>query len=723
MTVVTVIDGDKKTPSPKDSDVETLLEKAQMQFSTAKEASADDRAERLTDLKFRSGDQWPDAIKQDRDNDSRPALTINQLPHFIRLVTNDMRQNRASITVSATDEDATEATALVLQGLIRHIEYDSNADYAYNTAGDAQATHGLGFLRVVTQYEDPLSFDQVIKIKRIKNSFSVYYDPSVQEPDFSDSKFFFITKDMKKDEYKAEYPDSKLGKTEEWSDIGDPTMTWVHADTCRIAEWFYLENKKQKIWLLDDKSVVMDEDLQRDTKNKDLRLAPEGRTLVGSRDTLIPTVKWKLINGIEVLEETDWMGKYIPIVPVIGDEIDVDGQTTYEGIVRHARDSQRMYNYWASAETEIIALAPKAPWIGVEGQFAGMEDKWRVANKKNFAYLEYKLVQLDGKPAPPPARNIEEPPVRAITQARELAGQDMQSTTGTFDPALGKEGNETSGRAILARQSKHGMTNFHYGDNMAIAIRYLARIIIDLVPKIYDSERLIRIVHPDGTSEQVQVNKTFKDAEGVERIYDLKTGKYDTVVSSGPSYNTKRQETVATMMALAAAWPQIVEIAGDLMVKNMDWAGANEIAARLKKMLPPALQDGSDISPTAARQITQLRGAVQQLTGMLQKVTQKMEGKIIDTQSKERIALNKNLTDLVMAAEQYDHEKSTVAFTTLVEHINQQLDNVGEGQNPGAAAQASVKAALPQPAQPAQGNGGDGQSSLPQSPQMGQTSQ
>lgn len=705
---------DNTQPMPEEEEKRKFYACMMERFEESKEASTDDRQARSGDLKFRAGDQWPDNILADRANDTRPALTINQLPHFIRLVTNDMRQNRAAITISPTDSEATEETARVIQGMVRHIEYDSNADFAYDTAADAQCTCGLGYFRVVTQYETPMSFDQVLKIRRIRNAFSVYHDPSAQEPDFSDAKWMFIVIDMPRAEYEAAYPNSELARSGLWDGIGDQIPGWINKDACRIAEYFYISTKKVKIWLLNDKTVIRDDSMKKGKNG--MPIPPEGKVLMGSRDTELPTVNWCKTNGIEKLEETEWLGQWIPIIPVMGDELDVDGKVTYEGIVRHAKDPQRMYNYWASAETETIALAPKAPWIGVEGQFSGHEIRWREANRRNFAYLEYHPVTIGGAPAPPPQRNVQEPPVRAITQARELAGRDMQNTTGTFDPAMGKEGNETSGRAILARQNKHGITNYHYSDNMARSIRHLGRIIVDLIPKIYDNGRVIRIINPDGTSDTVTINETFKDEKGLERMYDVRKGKYDVIVSAGPSYSTKRQESVQTMMQLAMAYPQLVEIAGDLLVKNMDWAGAAEIAERLKKLLPPALQDGSDISPAAQAQIQQMRSLIQQLVGALNKTSAKLEGKVLDIESKERIALNKNLVDLVITAETLHAEASKVSFTTMTDHINQQLDRVGEGQDPEVAARsgseqlsptiAAANAALGQDGNPALPNGG-----------------
>lgn len=614
-----------------------ILALARERFTAAAENENRIRVDALEDLRFRAGDQWDEAIAKQRAVDQRPCLTINRLPQFIRQITNDQRQNRPAIEVSPVDDGGDVDTAKIIQGVIRHIEQDSNADAAYDTAFMSAVTHGFGYFRLVTEYEAPDSFDQCIKFKRVRNPFTVYMDPSYQEADGSDAGWGFVVEDYSKDEYKAKWPKSKLAGMSDWSSTGDSPADWVTKDGCRIAEYFYKEYKQRTLVKLSNGVVDFKDELPSVEE-----LAKDNLTIIAERDVPHPVVKWCIINGIEILETTEWLGRWIPIIPVLGDELDIDGEKKLEGIVRHAKDPQRMYNYWASAETETIALAPRAPYIGAEGQFEGKEEQWRQANVKNFAYLEYKPKTLNGDALPPPQRNTYEPPVQAITQARMQANDDLKATTGIYDPSLGNRSNERSGKAILARQNQAHVGNFHFVDNLARAIKYAGRQLVDLIPRVYDTPRVLRIIGDDGAPSTVKVNQKPSDGQP---LYDLTVGRYDVVVSSGPSYATKRQQAVEAMLDLSQSYPAIVQLAGDLMVKNMDWPGAREISERLRKALPPGVaepkpgEQGQAIPPQVQQQMEQMGQMVDALTQQLNAAKDELQSKSNEIASKERIAV------------------------------------------------------------------------------------
>lgn len=621
------------------SSTQDFLKTARKRFDLASDAESEIRKLALEDLKFRAGDQWPDDVKQSRDAERRPCLTINRIPQFIRQITNDQRQNRPSIKVNPVDDKADVETAKVYQGIIRHIEYNSNADTAYDTAFESAVIGGFGYFRIITDYCDPESFDQEILVKRIKNPFSVYLDPSYKEPDGSDANWAFVFEDMTKDDYEAQYGDSKLGSMSDWRTIGDNHAGWVHENRVRVAEYFYKEFETKTIFQLSDGSTVDEETLA-------LRLEQgEILEIKNEKKTQVPKIKWAKINAVEILEQADWPGDWIPIVPVLGDELDVDGKKSLEGIVRHAKDPQRMYNYWATSETEAIALAPKAPFIGVEGQFEGHEKKWQAANIKSYPYLEYKPVSIGNVQAPPPQRNVFEPPVQAITNARMQSSEDLKATTGIYDAALGARANETSGVAIQRRANQAQVANFHLVDNLNRSIRHGGRIIVNLIPKIYDAARAIRILGEDGQQEIVFINKMF-ERNGQLVSYQLDAGRYDVTMDTGPSFATKRQEAVASMMDLTKAYPQIAQIAGDLMVKNMDWPGAQEIAERIKKTLPPNLtQDqnspNAQVPPQVQQQMQQMGSMIDGLTKQLNEASEAIKTKKIELESKERIEFAK----------------------------------------------------------------------------------
>lgn len=627
-----IADPEDEALSPKD--LEAFLNTATDRFKRCVDAESTNRATMVDDIEFSHGGtaQWPTPIYNDRTSDianPRPCLTINQLPKFIRQVTNEVRQNRPGINVHPVSDGADEDTADVFQDLIRHIQEASDADAAYDTASDRQVRGGLGFIRVLTQYCDERSFDQEAVIKRVRNPFTIYIDPDAQEIDGSDARFAFVTDDMTPQKYKELYPDTELASLSNFSGMGNLPIGWFSDATIRVAEYFVLECKKKKIYQLQDGSVV--------------DALPEGMMAVNERESEERKVMHYLINAVEIIEKSEWPGKYIPIIPVIGEENDINGKRTLSGMVRDAKDPQRMYNFWASAKTEMIALAPKAPFVMVEGQDEGYETEWQLANRKSYSVLHYRNVSLNGTPAPPPQRNQAEPPVQAITMSMREAAEDLKAVTGIYDASLGARSNETSGVAIKHRQAEGDTANYHFPDNLNRAIKHVGRILVDIIPKIYDAPRVIRIIGEDGTRREVAINQIFQE-DGQDKIYDMTAGKYDVVIEAGPSFATKRQEAVEGIMGVVQAYPEIMQIAGDILLKNMDWPEAQKISERMKMAIPPAIRGPDDeagdtgIPPEVKAHLDKSHQMIEQLTEALNKAHDDLGSKKMDNDSKERIA-------------------------------------------------------------------------------------
>lgn len=616
-------------------------------WKRASDAESDTRQKGLEADKFRAGEQWPENVRASRATDSRPCLTFNRMGQFTRQVTNDMRMNRPSLRIDPVG-DADVDTAKIFEGLVRHIQVASNADVAYDCAGESAVGKGWGYFRIVTDYVDENSFDQEIKVKRIKNAFTVYYDPDCQEPDYSDAKYCFIVSDIEKDVFKKDYPKALAGSTE-FESTGDTPPTWQTDDYVRVAEWFQVEEKDAKLYLLSNGQTFM-------AKNdEEAMLAAQGSGLqiANKRDTKIREVVWRKITWCDVLETNVWPGKYIPVIPVLGNDMDVDGKRILTGMVYDAMDAQRMYNYWSTCETELIALAPKSPWIAAEGQIEGYESIWQNSNTLNYSVLPYKPTALNGQPVPPPQRIQSEPPINAMIQAIAQADNNMKATTGIYDASLGSRSNETSGKAILARQKEGDVSNFHYIDNLSRAIRFLGVQLLDLIPKIYDAPRVVRIIGEDEVAKTVKINQPSgeKDANGVDKIYDLTTGKYDVVVNVGPSFSTKRQESADAMVELTRADPSLMQKAGDLIVKQMDFPMAQELAERLKKTLPPELQEdvsGDDVPAPIKAKLAQYDQMISQLTEALNAAQDQINQKQLELTSKERMNSQNNETKLVI---------------------------------------------------------------------------
>ena len=605
----------------------------------ANEADQMNRSEALEDLKFAAGDQWPVEIQNSRVLEARPCLTVNKVDAYCRQLTNQMRQQRPRIKVHGMNTESDAKMAQIIQGICRHIEIQSDADAAYDKAGDFAVRMGWGYWRVTTDYVRDDSFDQEIYIRAIDNPFTVYFDPNSVLPDGSDAETVLITTVISKANFKKMYPKAETEQGFTMRGTGDTNPEWVMKEDIRLAEYFYTERKSIKVHLLSDGSSVKSDELPPQEV-----LDAAGITIVETRDSFEKKIKWCKLTSMEVLEEGEWAGKYIPIVPVFGQETVVENKKKKFGIVRMAKDPQRMYNFWQTSLTESVALAPKAKWLLAEGQDEGHENEWAQANIKSMPVLRYKQKDIDGQPAPPPQRLQPEPPPAGIMAAAQSMTTDLMQVVGIFDPAQLPTGN-ISGKALQGQQQQVDMTNFHYYDNLTRSIRQTGRIILDLVPKIYDRERVMRIIGDDGKPEVLTINQFGQDEEGITKILnDVTVGEYDVVMDTGPGYNSKRQEAVDSMMQLFAADPTLIQQAGDLMIRNMDFPGADTIADRLAINNPLAKVDDKSKVPARvqmelqqlAAQNQQLQQAVQQLQMVIQQ-RQDIEGVKQDAETKRKL--------------------------------------------------------------------------------------
>ena len=661
-----------------DADDKDRLSAMRRRYTIALSAYSDSREDELDDLRFMAGSpdnqwQWPADVLATRGSvqgqtiNARPCLTINKLPQHVRQVTNEQRQNRPTGKVIPADDRADVRVAEIFDGMVRHIEYISDADVAYDTACDNQVTYGEGYIRILTEYAREDSFDQDIKIGRVRNTFSVYMDPAIQDPCGSDAEWCFITEDVSKADYERMFPDAAPVSSLLSQGVGDQSLSqWLSEDMVRIAEYFYYEHEKATLNLYPDNITAFSGSPQ-DKQLKQMFGKP-----LRSRTVDRKKVKWMKTNGFEILEERDWAGKFIPVVRVIGNEFEVDGQLYVSGLVRNAKDAQRMYNYWVSQEAEMLALAPKAPFIGYGGQFEGYEMQWKTANTNNWPYLEVNPDVTDGAGQVLPLPQRAQPPLpqTGLIQAKLGAADDIKGTTGQYDSSLGAQSNERSGRAILAREKQGDTGTYHFVDNLSRAIRYVTRQLVDMIPKIYDTARVARIVGMDGEVGMVRINPTqpepvkeIRDENGlvIDKIYNPSVGIYDVCVTTGPGYMTKRQEALDAMSMLLQSNPQLWTVAGDLFVKNMDWPGAQEMAARFAKIIDPKVMEGEDQSPEmqmAKMQLEALTKELNQVVGMLQRVEQSIEAqevqiKAYDAETKRISAVQAGMTpeqiqDIVM---------------------------------------------------------------------------
>jgi hypothetical protein len=599
-------------------------------YGIAIERDSENRERYEDDTRFaRLSEQWPDNIRKQREQDGRPCLTINKLPAFIRQVVNDARQNTPQIKFHAVGDGADQWTAKVLDGLVRNIEVTSNADVAYDTAIENAVTGNVGYWRVTTEYAGDDSFDQDIRIEPIPNSLSVVPDPHCMDADSANWNDAFVTETYSLDSFKAKWPRAEVASFE--GDKRDCPADWLDGDDVMVAEW-WKRREVEKVLIKLSNGEVMYEDQLKDPDLAQL-LAVNGITEAGRRTVRAMKVTQHIMNGVEIIETNEWAGKYIPIVPVYGDQIIIDGKRHLKSMIHDAKDAQRSFNYWRTTTTEVAALAPRAPWVGPVGSFAS-DPNWQTANTANHAFLEFDPVE-----GGPPQRVFASGPDAAAMQEAMSASDDMKSVMGLYDASLGAKSNETSGRAILARQREGDVSTFNFTDNQNRGIRHTGRILADLIPKTYTVERIIRVIHEDGSNENIKVNAPTQPMQaqqqaaqgqqqqtpeqiGMEHIYDLTSGKYDVTCEAGPSYTTQREEAAAQMMNFIQAYPPAAQVIGPMLAKNLDWPGAEEISQALKALLPPQLQGQNPQLQQAQQEMQQLHQQLLQAQQHAQAVDQ-----------------------------------------------------------------------------------------------------
>jgi hypothetical protein len=603
----------------KENDYDPRIDEAKEFLKFCNDADTMNRQEALEDLKFVGGDQWPVELQNSRNLESRPVITINKLDGYCRQVANQQRQQRPRIKVHATNTHEQMVEAEIIQGLVRHVEVNSNADHAYDNGFDYAVRMGWGFMRVRTDYVSPDSFDQEIYIDPVDNPFTVYFDPNSIAPDGSDAERCLVTTMMPKADFRKMYPEADDGGTSfTQRGTGDSQSEWITKEDIRLAEYYYTVREKATLYLLSDGTSTFADD--KDFFN---RLDYAGISVVDKRESYKKTIKYCKLTGVEVIEEGIWPSKYLPIVPIYGRHIVISDKRHKFGMVRYAKDPQRMYNFWQTSITESVALAPKAKWLMAEGQDEGHESDWAQANIKSFPLLRYKQTDIDGRTAPVPTRLQPEPPPAGVMTAAAGVNEDIKVMMGIFDPAQLSQGN-ISGKALNGQQQQVDLTNFDYYDNLTRSIAHVGKIILDLIPKIYDTQRVLRIIGEDGKPELITVNE--QDALGNILKNNTAVGQYDVVMETGPGYNSKRQEAVDSMMQLLGADPALMQAAGDLIFRNMDFPGADIIADRLATLNPLAQIDKhSDIPPQVQMQLAQAQKQVKDMQQQMQAMKMAMK--------------------------------------------------------------------------------------------------
>lgn len=617
---------------PARDEEERIVREARERFRQITDWEADFRQQFVADVRFANADadnhwQWPDDLWQGRDDQNRPSLTVNKTRQHCLQIINDAAMNKPEIKINPVSDEATKESAEIFQGICRHIEYASNATTAYQTATEHQVQGGIGWWRIDTDWEHENSFQQAIFIRRIKDAMSVYLDPDCKEVDGSDARYAFVVDDVPRDKFELKYPEY----AEFIPDIGFGMIDggWVDEDHVRVAEYFRKSQEPDVLHQLPDGTSLRESELATAAMRMQLRA-----TAIRSRDILSDKVEKFLIVGGRIVDHGEWAGIYIPLVRVIGEEAIVEGRLERKGHVRALKDPQRIYNYWTSAGVESVALQSKTPWVAAAESVENFQQVWDTANTENHAVLPFNARDDAGQPLPPPQRTDPPQMGQAYVQGIQIAQNEMMLVSGQYQPTMGQPSPqmETSGRAIALRQRAGDISTYHYIDNLATAIRFTGRILIDLIPKIYDTRRVLKILNVDGSIDRVQLDPSAPQAltsveaptapqqfgpqptpqqlmqQATLRIFNPNIGRYEVQADVGPNYQTRRQEAFNAFTQVIQSAPQMLNIAGDLLFKAADFPMAEELAERLQRMLPPqALGQGP--TPAEAQLTQQLQAA------------------------------------------------------------------------------------------------------------------
>lgn len=595
-------------------DDDDILYEARERFRRVTDWEGQFRSQFTEDTKFVNGDsdnnwQWPASMYSDRGN--KPSLTVNKTRQHCLQIINDAKQNKPQIRINPVSDEATKASADIYEGVIRHIEYMSNASVAYDTATTHQVQGGIGWWRIVTEYEDDNSLEMGCRIQRVRDALSVYLDPDIQEADGSDARFAFVVDDVPRDEFESKYPEYRDRIPQ--GGMTGPIISggWLDEDHVRVAEYYRIVDKEDTLHQLPDGSTVKESEIAEGASFEWLDRVSQRRRTVRGRE-----LQWLKIVGGEVVDRQVEIGRYIPLVRVIGEEEVIEGRLERKGHVRALKDPQRIYNYWASSAVEQVALQTKSPYIAAAESIESYQKYWSTANTDNHPVLPFNAFDEAGKPLPPPQRT--EPPqmAQAYVQGMQLAQQDLMFASGQYQPSLGQQDqrSEISGKAIALRQRQGDNATYHYVDNLAIAIRFTGRILIDLIPKVYDTPRVLRILAPDGTVDRVQLNPQQPQAlqtmpqnpqqnqntsgmvpptptqalsASVVRIFNPSVGRYEVQADVGPAYATRRQQAWDAFSQIITTAPNLLNVAGDLLFKAADFPMAEELAERMQRMVPP----------------------------------------------------------------------------------------------------------------------------------------
>jgi Phage P22-like portal protein len=706
-----------------------LLSEARRRFQACAEWENPWRPLFVHDIKFANGDdensfQWPNSIRRSRDVSARPCLTMNVIRQHNLQILNEGLKNKLQVQVLPTGGGATVEAARMLQDICMDVQYRSMAQDSYAVARKFQIEGGIGYWRLATDYAGPDTFEQEINILPITDPFGVYLDKSIKTKSGLDAEYGFIFDRVPKEEFLDAYP--KLLHLTGLTPLGVSSgeSDWIDKNNTIVCEYFRRVSRKDELLSFIDPASGMRKAIRVSElpPNAVDRIASDRMTK--RRDVWVPTIEWKLFVGEECIDETIWPGAYIPIIRCVGEETVINGVLDRKGHTRAMIGAQRMFNYNVSAQVEFVALQSKTPWIGAAKSIQNFESLWNTANNENHSFLPYNHLDDQGNEIPPNhAPRRQDPPTAApaYEQGASTAFTQMMMVSGQWQNEMGMAGAERTGSAIDKRLDQGDTATYHFKDNFMTALVATGTQIIDLIPKIYDSKRILKIHGSDGEDMDIMLDpgqgpaaivKRDKDQKIVARILNPGVGTYQVRAAPGQSATTGREQTVEALTLILTQAPTLTAVVGDLLLGAMDFPAAQEAAGRLRRMVPP---QALGVGPTQAEQTLQLQNhqiqmalseTLKKLGKEQLKLTDKAELRDIETYRAEtdrmKALADQLSTDPAAVQQMISELVRDAAQTHLVPLLTANAKDLGEGEDgaaghPAGPANATETAGAPMP--------------------------
>ncbi len=642
----------EKTKSTVRNPVEFLTE-ARRFYTFGMQADAVDRAEAKDDNEFANASdtrktQWDRVAFQARFDKERPILQWNRIPTFVAQVVNDGRQNKPAIKISQADGGQRE-TAEFYQDRIRHIEYECNADTAYDTAREQQVTSGRAAIRLSTEWV-PGKWRQKICIEPINDQFSVVWDPAAQLYDRSDAEWVFVTSLISKEKHIRDYGETATVNRSDFSGFDNPAPDWIgigeKGELIQIAEYWKKVYKKRRLLSMGKDHIPVWRDALTDQQYEAFTASGMVRS---EREEDDCTIMQYVINGAEILSEEEWIGTKFPIVPMWGRMAVVDGNPRTFSLIRNAKDPQRAVNVYVSNIMELVAQMPKTPYLAAVGTIpANLEGSWQTASNSPLGFLLYNPYDTNGQPTlPRPERIMQEPPIQALTIALQQSIDAIKAAMGIYDASLGARSNETSGIAIERRKNSAEVVNYHFPDNEARTRKAIGEQLLELIAKLDDGEE-VATRSEDGKTTMTPVGKPFQNPKtGQEVIHNLAEGDYGVTVATGKSTDSKRQEEREALTTLISGVPETFAIIGDRWIELSDVPGSEEDADRVRRwinmktpgLIPPDPdKQQMPIPPEVQQQVAELQQQAKVAMDIAQKLKEEADAKLPELELKKYIA-------------------------------------------------------------------------------------